>query len=251
MGAPHARLMAERQVREPQRRVEDDVGTPIGPTPGTASAHVEPSVPRSRVPETWRWVWRDITFRLAPFALATAVYARFWGGGAAGVGLTATYLPRDLLLGTLLGLPLAALAAAFRRMVAPGYRLPTAADQALQTTFYFLLNAPVEELFWRGTVQTLAIAGVAALLGPGALAVGIGFVLATAVFGAYHRLGKWSWRSIAGVTFAGAVFGLSYLLQPVPRSILLPSVIHAFATAGFLSWGDVAQHWWRRRARRA
>ncbi|HEV2235861.1 MAG TPA: CPBP family intramembrane glutamic endopeptidase [Ktedonobacterales bacterium] len=206
--------------------------------------------PRSTVPETWRWVWRDIAFRLAPFALATAFYARFWGGSAAGVGLTAAYLPRDLLLGTLLGVPLAALAAWFRRLVAPGYRLPTPADQALETAFYFVLNAPIEELFWRGTVQTLAIAGVTALLGRGALAAGIGFALATAVFGAYHRLGKWSWRSIAGVTFAGAVFGLSYLLQPAPRSILLPSVIHGFATAGFLSWGDVALHRWHRHGAR-
>jgi hypothetical protein len=70
------------------------------------------------------------------------------------------------------------------------------------------------------------------------------------MFGAYHRLGRWSWRSIAGVTAAGAVFGLSYLLQPAPRSIWLPSVIHAFATAGFLSWGDVALHWWQRRSAR-
>jgi hypothetical protein len=225
------------------------MSTPSAPGPDTV-AHDRPRVeaPRSLPRDTWRWVWRDTAFRLAPFALATALYARFWGGGASGVGLTAAYLPRDLLVGTLIGLPLAALAAAFRRLVAPGYRLPTAADQTLQTVFYFVLNAPVEELFWRGTFQTLAIAGAAALVGPGALAAALGFVVATAVFGAYHRLGKWSWRSIAGVTAAGAVFGLSYLLQPAPRSILLPSVIHAFATAGFLSWGDVALHRWKQRS---
>ncbi len=227
------------------------MSAPSEPGSGTATRERSSAqAARSRPRDTWRWVWRDIAFRLAPFALATALYAHFWGGGAAGVGLTAAYLPRDLLLGTLIGLPLALLAAAFRRLVAPGYLLPTAADQALQTAFYFLLNAPVEELFWRGTVQTLAIAGLAALVGRGALAAAVGFVLATAVFGAYHRLGRWSWRSIAGVTAAGAVFGLAYLLQPAPRSILLPSIIHAFATAGFLSWGDVVLHRWKPRSPR-
>jgi membrane protease YdiL (CAAX protease family) len=232
--------------------VKDFADMPIEPARATGTDRAQPvsSVARSRVPETWRWLWRDTAFRLAPFALATGLYARFWGGGAAGVGLTAAYLPRDLLLGTLVGVPLAGLAAAFRRWVAPGYRLPTAADQTLQTAFYFVLNAPIEELFWRGMVQTLAIAGAAALLGNGAFAVLVGYVAATAVFGAYHRLGHWSWRSIAGVTAAGAVFGLSYLLQPTPRSIWLPSVIHAFATSGFLSWGDVALHWWQQRGAR-
>jgi membrane protease YdiL (CAAX protease family) len=219
---------------------------------GTATRERPSSeAPRSLPRDTWRWMWRDLAFRLAPFALATGIYARLWGGGAAGVGIVPIVPWRDLALGTVIGLPLAALAAAFRRMVAPGYRLPTAADQTLQTAFYFLLNAPIEELFWRGTIQTLAIAGVAALLGTGALAAALGFVVITAVFGAYHRLGGWSWRSIAGVTAAGAVFGLAYLLQPAPRSIWLPSVIHAFATAGFLSWGDVALHWWKRRRARS
>jgi hypothetical protein len=228
------------------------MSTPSEVEPGTLTQQgSRVPVPRSVPRETWRWVWRDIAFRLVPFALATGLYARIWGGGAASVGLTAAYLPRDLVVGALIGVPLAALAASFRRLVAPGYRLPTAADQALQTAFYFLLNAPVEELFWRGTVQTLAVAGAAALLGPGVLAAVLGFVVATAAFGAYHRLGHWSWRSIAGVTAAGAVFGLAYLLQPAPRSILLPSVIHAFATAGFLSWGDVALHRWKQRSVRS
>jgi uncharacterized protein len=208
-------------------------------------------VPRSRPRDTWRWMWRDIAFRLLPFALVTGVYARFWGGGPAGVGVVPVSLLRDLALGTLIGLPLASLAAVFRRLVAPGFRLPTPADQTLQTAFYFLLNAPIEELFWRGTIQTLAIVGASALVGSGALAAALGFVGATAVFGAYHRLGGWSWRSIAGVTAAGVVFGLAYLLQPAPRSIGLPSVIHAYATSGFLSWGDVALHWWKRRNARA
>jgi Type II CAAX prenyl endopeptidase Rce1-like len=229
---------------------------PIEPArgPATATPPVPSAVPRavarSTVRDTWRWLWPDTAFRLAPFGAATFIYARFWGGGAAGVGLTAAHLPRDLLLGTAIGLPLAGLAAAFRRWVAPGYRLPTPADQAFQTGFYLALNAPVEELFWRGMLQTLAVSGAALVLGPGGLAGATGWAATTGAFGAYHRLGGWSWRSIAGVTAAGGVFGLAYLLQPAPRSIWLPVVIHGLATAGFLSWGDAALHWWSGRARR-
>jgi hypothetical protein len=226
---------------------------PTEPAEGpVATGAPRPAPPvRNTAGDTWRWLWPDTAFRLAPFGLATLIYARLWGGGAAGVGLTAAHLPRDLLLGAAIGIPLAGLAAAFRGWVAPGYRLPTGPDQALQTVFYLALNAPVEELFWRGMWQTLAVAGASALLGAGAPAGGLGWAATTAVFGAYHRLGGWSWRSIAGVTAAGGVFGLAYLLQPAPRSIWLPVAIHGLATAGFLSWGDVALHRWAGRKGRA
>lgn len=223
----------------------DPAREPAGTVPPSSAA-----VPRNTVRDTWRWLAPDTAFRLLPFAVATFAYARFWGGGPASVGLTGAHLLRDLLLGTAIGLPLAGISAAFRRWVAPGYRLPTPADQAVQTAFYIVFNAPVEELFWRGMLQTLAVRGAALALGAGAAAGVVGWAVTTAVFGVYHRFGNWSWRAVAGVTAAGGVFGLSYLLQPEPRSILLPTVIHGMATAGFLSWGDAALHWWADRARR-
>lgn len=218
-----------------------------GPTSVAPAPIAQPVIYRSTVRDTWRWLWKDTAYRLVPFAAAAAVYAALWGGGAAGVGLVAPHWARDALLGLAIGVPLTGAAIVFRRWVAPYYRLPTRADQAFQTVFYLVLNAPVEELFWRGMVQTVAIRGVALLVGAGALAGGIGWALATLVFGAYHRLGNWSWRSIAGVTVAGGIFGLAYLLQPAPRDIWLPTIIHGLATAGFLSWGDAALHWWSRR----
>jgi hypothetical protein len=69
----------------------------------------------------------------------------------------------------------------------------------------------------------------------------LGWAGVTAVFGAYHRLGGWSWRSIAGVTAAGGLFGALYAL-PKRRSILPAIIAHGFATAGFLNWGDTALH---------
>jgi hypothetical protein len=193
------------------------------------------------VRDTWNWAWKDTAGRVLPFFAGAGLYAWLSGRGPDGIGITADGWRRETLLGIAVGVPLAGLAAAFRGWVAPGYRLPTDADQLTQTLFYFAINAPGEELFWRGTVQNLAVRGLARVPRIGKLAGLLGWAAATAVFGAYHRLGKWSWRSIAGVTFAGAIFGALYqwpLGRHGRRSILAPTIAHGFATAGFLSWAD-------------
>lgn len=211
------------------------------------AARARPPVPMNTVRDTWAWLWKDTAGRVLPFALAAAAYGRFSGRGARGLGLTAEGWGRDVLVGSALGVPAAAAAIAFRRWVAPGYRLPTPADQAVQTAFYLGLNAPVEELFWRGTVQQLAIEGLRRVPWLRRGAPGLGWAATTAVFGAYHRLGNWSWRSIAGVTAAGALFGGAFLATRERRSLLPAIIIHGFMTAGFLSWGDLALHLLRRR----
>lgn len=220
---------------------------PIGPG---VVAKVALNTPR----DTWRWLWKDTLTRVTPFLLATWAYARFSGAGARGVGLRRDDLLGDVALGVAIGAPFAAISAVFRRWVSPGYRLPTGPDHAFQSAYYFALNAPAEELFWRGLAQTLAIRGLRwALRGAPRLrpAAGpLGWAGVTAIFGAYHRLGGWSWRSIAGVTFAGGLFGALYAL-PRRRSLLPAIIAHGFATAGFLNWGDAALHQFQmRRLRR-
>src|SRR5215467_255925 len=133
---------------------------PPPPTPAPPADRSRRRVPVTTVRDTWDWLWKDTAGRLLPFALAAAAYGRFGGRGVRGLGLTRDGWGRDVIMGTALGVPAAGIAIAFRRWVAPGYRLPTPADQAVQTAFYLGLNAPVEELFWRGTVQNLAIAGL-------------------------------------------------------------------------------------------
>ncbi len=188
--------------------------------------------------------------RVLPFLAASGTYAWFRHDTRQRNHKHAGRLGRDVLAGVALGLPMAAMAAGFRRWVAPRYRLPTPADQALQTTYYFAVNAPAEELFWRGTVQALAIDALARAPGLSRVARPLGWALATAAFGAYHRLGHWSWRAIGGVTLAGGFFGLLHLTRPRRWSLLVPTIVHGFATAGFLSWGDVVLDIWRRRAHR-
>ena len=237
---------------------EAALNTPHTPRTSTAeAASLPPPAPsmspdlapdRNTVADTWRWLWKDAAGRILPFALASAAYAHFSGLGARGIGLTRDRLLRDVLVGNAVGIPAAAVAIAFRRWVAPSYRLPTPADQAFQTAFYFGLNAPVEELFWRGTVQRLAMAGLARVPGLQRATGALGWAATTAAFGAYHRLGRWSWRSIAGVTVAGGLFGALYL-RSRRRSLLPAIIVHGYMTAGFLSWGDLALHLLRRRRR--
>jgi uncharacterized protein len=192
-------------------------------------------------------MWKDILIRIVPFAAASGLYARslrrrgISAGDLSGVG-------RDVARGLAWGIPLALVSAIFRGWVAPGYRLPTPADQSLQTTYYFAINAPAEELFWRGTVQPLVIGGLTHVPAMKRAAGPLGWALTTLGFGLFHRLGRWSWPSIAGVTAAGGLFGALTLARPRDRHALLSTTIaHGFATAGFLSWGDFLLHVWTRR----
>lgn len=99
-------------------------------------------------------------------------------------------------------------------------------------------------------VQTLAIRGLLRL-GAGSLpAILLGVAIVSIVFGAYHRLGGYSWKFNIAAMLAGALFGLLYALLPGP-SIIVPAIVHGLTTAGFLSWGDVALFWRHMRRTRA
>lgn len=215
----------------------DDVILQPAPTP-TPSLRTSRNTPR----DTWSWLWKDTVGRVVPFALVGAWYLRRSQRQASLAAPSPQEIATEIALGVAVGVPMAAVAGTFRAWVAPGYRLPTAADQALQTAFYFAVNAPAEEMFWRGMVQSVAINGLRRATVTRAAAPVLGWAAATGAFGAYHRLGKWSWRAIAGVTVAGGLFGALYQLRPRSRRLLAPTIVHGFATAGFLSWGDAMLH---------
>lgn len=212
------------------------------------TAPVEIRITRSQPHETWRWFWPDVLTRLVPFWVVALVAARFMGGPRA-VGLAAP--PQGWLAALAVALPIGfvimVLAILWRGVIAPQYRLPTHADQALQSTFYLILNAPTEEVFWRGTVQSLAIRGLIALGLAGGWAAALGIVAISVIFGAYHRLGGYPWRFNIAAMAAGALFGILYVALPGP-SIIIAAIVHGLTTAGYLSWGDAVLH--RRRVRR-
>jgi len=157
------------------------------------------------------------------------------------LGLTLHNWPQQLLLGIVIGIPLAAFAITYRTwIVGPWFRWPTLSDHVFQGFFYLVINGPVEELFFRGFV----LAAVTQWTGW----IGWGWLVSTVVYTLYHRLGKWNWRSVGGVGLAGLVFSLLYVAQPEPRSLLAVVIVHGLTTWGFLSLGDeVMYRRWKRK----
>jgi membrane protease YdiL (CAAX protease family) len=186
-------------------------------------------------------MWPDTLMRIIPMAVIPFLYIAFVHLPLSFLGLTWRDVSEQLAIGVLVGILMAAFAAVYRMfIVGPWFRWPTISDHFLQGFFYLFINGPVEELFFRGFVW----AAVTQWTGW----IGWGWLISTATYTLYHRLGKWNWRSVGGVGLAGLVFSLVYLLQPTPRTLLAVIIVHGFTTAGFLSWGDeVMYRRWKRK----
>ncbi len=204
------------------------------------SSMKSPEYARSTIADTWRWLWPDVLMRILPLSIIPFLYIIIFHLPLSFLGLTLNNLHEQLLVGFLVGIPMAVFAAAYRmNIVGPWFRRPTIGDHTLQAFFYLIINAPAEELFFRGFLLT----AVAQWTGW----IGWGWLVSTVLYTLYHRLGKWSWRSVAGVGLAGIVFSIVYLAQPQPYSLPGVVIVHGLTTWGFLSLGDeVMYHFWRR-----
>ncbi len=198
-------------------------------------------VARSTVADTWRWLWPDTLMRILPMATVPFLYIAVLHLPLSFLGLTLHNWPQQLLLGIVIGIPMCVFAITYRIwIVSPWFRRPTLSDHTLQGFFYLVINGPVEELFFRGFL----LAAVTQWTGW----IGWGWLVSTVVYTLYHRLGKWNWRSVAGVGLAGLVFSLLYVAQPEPRSLLAVVIVHGLTTWGFLSLGDeVMYRRWKRK----
>jgi membrane protease YdiL (CAAX protease family) len=178
--------------------------------------------------DTLRWVLPDLATRLVPFAAAVAVIELVWH--PAWLGFNLGDLRVQLTFG-LLALPVMFALAALLQLPLSRRRgaltVPDLPDALLQGGYY-LLNAPLEEGFFRGIVQ----GGVGALLGAPA-----GFLVGTVSYVLYHRLGRWQWLDVAATALAGIPIGLAFWLLPGPHSLLGVSIAHVGATCGFLGPG--------------
>lgn len=189
-------------------------------------------------------MWPDILMRIIPMGAAPLLYIAFFHLPASFLGLTLHDAPQQVVLGLLVGILMAGFSALYRMyIVGPWFRWPTLGDHIFQSSFYLLMNGPVEELFFRGFILEIVTQWTGWL--------GWGWLVSTAAYTLYHRLGKWSWRSVGGVGLAGIVFSLVYLLQPNPRSLLAVTIVHGLTTCGFLSWGDelLYRRWKRKQVR--
>jgi membrane protease YdiL (CAAX protease family) len=199
------------------------------------------SLYQTSVRDSWNWIRWDVPARLLPLAAIPLGFAWWTHTPLGTLGVNVAHPGRDLLLtipAGLVGFGIAAWFGEYLSRRARRWFVPDEKDLALQTLYYVVLNAPLEELFFRGFLQWALIQWWHSPL--------LGFLAGTAIFGAYHFLGKWTWRPVAGATFAGFWLGLLYLWQPSPPSLLLPVLVHAAITCGFLSLGPYAIFQWRR-----
>lgn len=193
-----------------------------------------PLLERTRPADSLAWMRRDLAVRLIPFAISVGVVwatrrPRWLGispGRArlqVGVGLAGSAALFAAAAGFQLGLT--------RRRGA--LRVPATGADILLQALYYLVNAPLEEAFFRGLLQ----GGVGARLGPTA-----GLLAGTVPFVLYHRLGGWRWPDVLATSLVGLPLGLAYRLLPGPPSLLGVSLAHAGATCGFLGPGPWLLH---------
>jgi len=196
---------------------------------------------RTTVRDSWSWIWWDVPARLLPLVLVPIGYVWLTHTSPADLGFRAAHLGRDLVLAIPLGLAGFAVAVAFSDFLSRRsgrWFVPDRPDLLLQTGYYVVLNAPAEEWFFRGLVQ-------GALVGWWR-SPALGVLAATLIFGAYHFLGRWGWQPVVGATVAGLALGVLYAWQPSPPSLLLPTLVHAAITCGFLGAGPFLLFHWRR-----
>jgi membrane protease YdiL (CAAX protease family) len=175
------------------------------------------------------WMRPDLLQRLIPFTAVVAAVWLVWQPRWLGLG------PGRLDVQLAFGVPGAVLffgaSCLLQVLLTPrrgSLKVPaSSADMGLQAGYYFL-NAPVEEVFFRGLLQ----GGLTALAGPFA-----GILAATAAYVLYHRLGGWAWIDVAATAMVGVPVALAFWLLPGPPSLLGITLVHAGATCGFLGPG--------------
>ncbi len=170
----------------------------------------------------------DLLRRLLPFAAVVAVVEIVWrpswlgfSNGRLGVHpvFAAVAAPVLFVAATFVQLWLA------RRR--GSLTIPAGSDDAAFQAGFYVLNGPIEEAFFRGLVQ----GGLGIALG-----APVGFVVGTASYVLYHRLG-WPWAETLATSLAGIPLGLAFWLLPGPPSLLGVSIVHIAATCGFLGPG--------------
>ena len=180
------------------------------------------------IPDSWSWMKRDALIRLLPFAavfgVVQLVFHPRWSGWGVGD------LRAQLVFGAIAAPLLFVAAAGVQLRLTRARRalsVPANAGDAWVQAAYYAVNGPIEEAFFRGLVQ----GGLSALTFPVA-----GFVVATAAYVLYHRLG-WSWPDTLATALLGVPVGLAFWLLPGPPSLLGVTIAHVAATCGFLGPG--------------
>jgi len=183
----------------------------------------------TRIPDSWAWIRQDLLIRILPFALVFAT-ADVLASRPTWLGLALGRVTDQLAFG-LAAAPIMFVAAMLAQLRLARRRgalsVPAVGGDAWFQAGFYALNGPVEEAFFRGLLQ----GGLGAAFG-----APMGFVIGTAAYVFYHRLG-WPWIDTLATALVGVPLGLAFWLLPGPASLLGVSIAHIAATCGFLGPG--------------
>src|SRR5260370_22091494 len=178
------------------------IGSPTNPIP-----HTRTRVVLTRIPDSWRWARTDIAIRLVPFALVYEAAHRF-SGAARWLGWSLGDLRAQLVFAAV-GVPVMFAASTAVQLWLTRRRgaltVPAGLDDAAFQAGFYVVNGPIEEAVFRGFVQ----GGLGAAWG-----APVGFLIATAAYVLYHRLGQWSWAETFATALVGVPPGLACCLLP-------------------------------------
>ncbi len=175
------------------------------------------------------WMRIDFALRLLPFVITvTAIWIvgrPSWMGIALGQPSVQVSFG---LGGGIIGFAIACLLQRFLTPIRGRLKVPASRSDTILQSAYYLLNAPIEEAFFRGLVQ----GGVGALIGPVP-----GMVAGVSSYVLYHRLGGWAWIDVAATLLVGVPAALLFQFLPGAPSLVGVSLFHFGATCGFLGPG--------------
>lgn len=187
-----------------------------------------PAIPIRTARHSLRWIGKDVFFRLVPFAVVALLWALLLADGAETLKLSwrLTGLDAVLILGT--GVPAFVACTLFRARYWPIHSLASRRAHLIEDGYFLFCNAPAEELFFRGMLQSWAMA-------VGFIPPAVGFVLVSLVFGFYHRLAGFTLPFLLLATAGGFLFGLLFLMS---GTILTPVIVHFIADLALFNLGE-------------
>ena len=177
--------------------------------------------------DSLRWIGKDVLLRLLPFALAALFWAYVFADGAGTLKLTLAFTVLDvvLILGT--GIPAFVVCTLFHARFWPVYSLASRRSHLIEDGYFLFFNAPAEELFFRGMLQTW-------LMSLGFIHPAVGFAAVAVVFGFYHRLARFTLPFLLLATAGGCLFGVLFLISD---TILTPIIVHFVANLALFNLG--------------
>jgi membrane protease YdiL (CAAX protease family) len=173
------------------------------------------------------WIGWDVPLRLLPFAAVALLWAYVVGDGLETLKITWRVSALDVALMLGVGVLVFAACTLYRARFWPITSLSSARAHLVEDGYFLFFNAPAEELFFRGMLQTwaMSVPFVPPIVGFAAVALSFGF---------YHILVRFPLPFLILSSAGGVLFGILFL---VSDSILTPIVVHFIADLALFNLG--------------